>query len=281
MAYDVARGAMDTNGTPLLSWYYEVSTNYFDVLKVQPYLGRFFSGSDEHGLNSCPYIVLSYEYWSRHFLKDTRVVDRTVQLNKYPFTILGVAPPGFRGTELFFAPDFWVPLVNQTQPGQSSDLQSRKTRGVWLVGRLKSGTIPEQLTSELASNAASLARTYPKDDEGMTLALARPGLIGDMLGGPVRAFVTGLTVLAGLILLAACANLGSLFAARAADRSKEIALRLALGSSRSRILRQLLTEAIVISLIGGILGLGGSHPFALVECLASPSQQSDQRACIP
>ncbi len=116
----------------------------------------------------------------------------------------------------------------------------------------------------------------------MTFSLARPGLTGDWLGGPIRAFLTGLMLLAGLILLAACANLGSLFAARAADRSRELALRLALGSSRIRILRQLFTEAVLISLAGGAAGLWGSRSVvARVERMAAASNSSDQRACEP
>ncbi len=102
-----------------------------------------------------------------------------------------------------------------------------------------------------------LARTYPADDEGIKFTLASPGLLGDALEGPARAFMAGLMLLAGLILLAACANLGSLFSARAADRSKEVALRLALGSRRGRILRQLLSEALLVSLAGGAVGLFG------------------------
>ena len=117
---------------------------------------------------------------------------------------------------------------------------------------------PAQATADLNSVAVYLSKTYPKDDDGTSFKLARPGLAGDMLGGPVRAFLAGLMALAALILLAACANLGSLFAARAADRSKEIALRLALGSSRGRILRQLLTEAVLVSLMGGAAGVLGS-----------------------
>jgi predicted permease len=107
------------------------------------------------------------------------------------------------------------------------------------------------------SIGAWLAKTYPADDDGVKFTLARPGLVGDMLGGPAKAFMAGMMLLAGLILLAACANLGSLFAARAADRSKEIALRMALGSRRGLILRQLLTEAILVSLAGGAVGLVG------------------------
>src|SRR6185312_10632534 len=124
--------------------------------------------------------------------------------------------------------------------------------------RIKAGVTPAQATADLNSIAAYLSKTYPNDDSGIRFSLARPGLVGDMLGGPVRAFVTGLMLLALLILLAACANLGSLFAARAAERGREVALRLALGSSRRRILRQLLTEALMVSVAGGALGLLGS-----------------------
>ena len=118
-----------------------------------------------------------------------------------------------------------------------------------VMGHLKPGVTPAQAIADLNSIGAYLEKTYPKDDGQMTFTLARPGLLGDYLGRPVRAFMTGLMLLAGLILLAACANLGSLFAARAADRSREVALRLALGSSRTRILRQLFTEAVLISLM--------------------------------
>jgi predicted permease len=184
-------------------------------------------------------------------------VGRAVKLNKFPYTILGVAPPKFRGTELFYAPDIWAPVVNQKQIEGWSELDSRPARGMEVVGHLKSGVTPAQAAADLNSIAAYLAKSYPKDDDGISFALTRPGLYGDMLGAPVRAFVAALTLLAGLILLAACANLGSLFAARAADRSREVALRLALGSSRKRIMRQLLTEAILVSLAGGALGLLG------------------------
>jgi len=258
IAYEMAPAGLDINGNPSPIWLYEASGNYFDVLGIQPYLGRFFHSSDEHGPDSAPYIVLSYAYWQSHFQGNRSVAGRVVRLNKYSYTILGVAPPQFRGTELFFAPDLWAPLVNEPQIEGGSDLDSRGARGMWLVGPLRNSVTLEQATEDLNSIAASLARTYPKEDEGISFALARPGLLGDMLGSPVHAFIAGLMLLSGLILLAACANLGSLFSARAADRSREVALRLALGSSRTRILRQLLTEAILVSMAGGALGLAGS-----------------------
>jgi hypothetical protein len=159
---------------------------------------------------------------------------------------------------LFFSPDFFVPIVNHGQLAQD-DLNARGSRWVFMVmGHLKPGVTPAQATSDLNSVGSYLEKAYPKDDGKMRFTLARPSLYGDYLGRPVRAFMTGLMLLAGLILLAACANLGSLFAARAADRSREVALRLALGSTRRRILRQLFTEAVLISLVGGAVGLCGS-----------------------
>ena len=257
-ACEMAPAALDSDGTPVPIWLYTASGNYFDVLGIQPYLGRFFHSTDEHGPNSAPYIVLSYAYWRSHFQEDRGVVGRTVRLNKYEYTVLGVAPPQFRGTELFFRPDLWAPIVNQQQIEGYSSLDQRGNRGREVIGRLKADVTPVQAVADLNTIAASLARAYPKDDDSIGFMLGRPGLAGDMLGKPVRAFVAGLMLLAGLILLAACANLGGMFAARAADRRREVALRLALGSSRGRILRQLLTEALLISLAGGVLGIAGS-----------------------
>jgi predicted permease len=258
LAFNFAAAGLATGGDPSQIWLYEASGNYFDALGIQPYLGRFFHRSDEHGPNSSPYIVLSYAYWRDHFAGDPAVIGRTVQLNKHPFTVLGVARPEFRGTERFFSPALWVPIVDQEQIEGFNDLNQRTARSLWLVGRVKPGVTEAQAAADLHSIATLLTKTYPKDDDGLTFSLARPGLLGNLLGRPVRAFVAGLMLLAGLILLAACANLGSLFAARAADRSREFALRLALGSTRRHILRQLLSEAILVALIGGVVGIAGS-----------------------
>ncbi len=248
---------VDTGGNPSTAWPYAASGNYFDALGIQPYLGRFFHASDEKGLGSAPYVVLSYAYWDSYFHGDTGVVGRTVQVNKHTFTIIGVAPPAFRGTELFFAPAFWIPQVEGPTVEGFNGLKIRGIHFLFVVGRLKPRVTPTQATADLNAVGAWLSKTYPSDDEGIRFSLARPGLLGDLVGGPARAFMAGLMLLAGLILLAACANLGSLFAARAADRAKEVALRLALGSRRARILRQLLAEALLVSLAGGAIGLAG------------------------
>ena len=249
--------SVDTGGNASTAWPYLASGNYFDALGIQPHLGRFFHAVDEHGMNSAPYVVLSYGYWHSRFHDDAGVVGRTVDINKHPFTIIGVAPPEFRGTELFFAPAMWIPMVEQPIIQGSDSLQYRGNHSGFVVGHLKPGVTPAQATEELNALAAWLSKTYPTDDDGLKFTLARPGLVGDMLGGPARAFMAGLMLLSGLILLAACANLGSLFAARTADHAKETAMRLALGSRRGRILRQMLTEAVLVSLAGGALGIAG------------------------
>ena len=260
VAYDIMGGVgLDTgSGNPTVVWPYMVSGNYFDAFGIQPYLGRFIHASEEHGKNSMPEIVLSYALWHSYFNGDRTVVGRAVQINKHPFTIIGVAPPGFRGTELFFAPDLWAPIVNVPQISGGNWLEERGNHNAWVIGRLKPGVTPEAASADLNTIADSLAKNYPKEDDGLKFSLSHPGLAGNTLGKPTRAFMAGLMLLAGLILLAACANLGSLFAARAADRSREIAVRIALGSHRKLILRQLLTEALLVSVAGGICGMAGA-----------------------
>jgi predicted permease len=258
-AYTISQAGIVTGKDPSHAWLYQVSGNYFDVLGIHPYIGRLIHSSDEHGPNSAPYIVLSYKYWHSHFQDDRSVVGRSVLLNKHPFTILGVAPPEFRGTLIIFSPDFFVPMVNSQQIDGESFLNARGTRWVFeVLGHLKPGVTQAQATADLNSVGSYLETTYPREDGKSTFSLVRPGLHGDFFAPAIRAFLVGLMVLAGLILLAACANLGSLFAARAADRGREVALRLALGSTRTRILRQLLTEALLISLAGGAAGLVAS-----------------------
>jgi predicted permease len=260
VAYNIMGGVgLDTgSGNPAVVWPYMVSGNYFDALGIQPYLGRFIHASEEHGKNSVPEIVLSYALWHSRFHGDPAAVGRTVQINKHSFTIVGVAPQEFRGTELFFAPDLWAPIVDKPQIADGDSLEERGNHSDWVIGHLRPGVTPASATADLNVIAASLAKTYPKADDGLKFVLSQPGLAGNSLGRPTRAFMAGLMLLAGLILLAACANLGSLFAARAADRSREIAIRMALGSRRKFILRQLLTEALVVSVAGGICGMAGA-----------------------
>ncbi len=249
-----AQEGLDTGDGASPVWGYKTSGNYFDVLGIQPYVGRFFSAADENGPNSAPYLVLTYVYWHTHFHDDRGVVGRSVRLNKRPVTVIGVAPPGFRGTVVGFSPTFFIPIVMDGQ----ERLNARGNHAVdKLMGHLKPGITPGEATADLNSIGSWLQKTHPQTESGAKFRLTRPGF-GDLFGGAIRAFHGGLALLAALILLAACANLGSFFTARAADRSREIAVRLALGAGRLRVVRQLLTEALMISIVGGAAGLWGS-----------------------
>ena len=227
-----------------------VTGNYFDVLGVQPEVGRFFHAADEHGPDSAPYVVLSDALWRNMFDADRGVVGTTVELDKHPFTVVGVAPARFHGNERFVWPDYWMPMVMEG----ADFLHSRTAITVTVIGRLKPGVTPQWATENLNAIAAELAKEYPETDDGQSLRLIHPGLYGDD-GDVIRGFLWSVTALALLVLAAACANLATLFAARAADRSRELALRVALGSSRWRLVRQLFTEAVLVSLIGGAAGL--------------------------
>ncbi|HUL53460.1 MAG TPA: ABC transporter permease [Opitutaceae bacterium] len=269
--FSITQVGLDTGDQPSAVWVDEVTGNYFDVLGIQPHRGRFFHAADEHGSNSASYLVLGYDCWQNRFHGDPEVVGRVVRVNKHPFTIIGVAPPGFHGVLLLASPDFFVPIVNQEQVEGRNTLETRATHSLFMVlGHLKAAATPEQAAEDLNAIGAYLLKTYPQDHGTTTFVLARPGLYGNLIRGPAQAFLTGLMLLAGLILLAACANLGSLFAARAADRSREIALRLALGAGRLRLLRQLLTEALVVSLAGGALGLWGGVALLRGLCVWQP-----------
>lgn len=256
-AMNVVGVGLDTGHGASPTWGWDVSGNYFDVLGVEPYLGRFFHSSDERGPNSAPYLVFSYGYWHDHFQDDPDIIGRTVQLNKHPFTIIGVAPAKFHGTNPFVTVGFYVPMVDQEQVGGVDNLNARETAWIGtVVGHLKRGVTPAQAIEDLNSVGSYLEKTYPKEHQRTTFSLEKPSaLMGSGLTVAAQAFLGALLLLSGLILLAACANLGSLFSARATERSREIALRLAMGSSRASILRQLFTEAIVVSLVGGAVGI--------------------------
>ena len=254
-AYGLLRVGLRTGNTLLKSWGQSTSGNYFDVLGVHPELGRFFHAADIHGPASAPYVVLSYGFWQRQFHGDPHVVGRTVDLNRRTFTVIGVAPKGFHGAEQLFVSDFWVPLVDAAEITGNDDLPYRDHYPFIVVGRLKRGISAGQATQSLNILATQMARQDSKDD-GLTLRVAPLGFSGSAAGlaDPIRDALFGFMFLAALVLLAACANLAAIFAARTADRSGELAIRLAIGSSRLHILRQLLVEAVLVSLLGGVVG---------------------------
>lgn len=253
--YRVARIGLEAPDGAHPVWGYEASGNYFDMLGVKPILGNFFHASDEGAAGASPFVVLSYNCWKDRFASDPSIVNKVIRLNKHPYTVVAIAPRDFNGVERFYWPEVWVPITNVKEIEGYNWIQHRSDQNAWVAGRLKPGVAPTEAEANLNSIAAQLAREYPGTDEHLSFRLSKPGFLGDSLGGPLRAFMLGLMLLAAMVLLASCANLGGMFAARAADRSRELAIRMAIGSSRPRIFRQLLTEAIVISLAGGLVAL--------------------------
>src|SRR5260221_9018735 len=170
-----------------------ITSNYFELLGVRPEVGRFFQARDEDGPNSAPYVVLSHDLWRSAFNADPGVVGTTVRLDKDPFTVVGVAPAQFHGTEKFVWPDYWIPIVNW------GDLHTRSSPSVTVLGRLKPGVTPQQATDNLNAIAAQLAQEYPETDNGLPLRLVRPGLFADN-GDVIRGVLHGVTGLALLVL---------------------------------------------------------------------------------
>jgi predicted permease len=252
LAFQFQRAGLTIRKSTIRSWGFFASGNYFDVLGVQPAIGRFFHQADEHGPASAPYIVLSHDFWRLQFNSNPSVLGETIQLNQHPFNVIGVAPANFHGTQPTLVADYWIPLVNAAQVTGFDDLPYRDHFAFTVLGRLKPGITANQATQSLNALAAHMAKEDPKD-EGLSLLVRPPGPAGDQQD-PTKKALLGILLLAFLVLLAACANLASIFGARAADRGGELAIRLAIGSGRWMILRQLLTEAVIVSIAGACLG---------------------------
>jgi predicted permease len=247
---------LEADGITRPVWGYIVSGQYFEVVGIKPHLGRLLEGADDDHPEAAEGAVITFPAWKNYFASDPNIVGKTVRINKHPYTIVGVTPEGFYGTEKFLLPDIFVPMANQASLNGVSWLESRREKMVFPIVRIKDGITLTQVQAELDTLAARIQRQNPAEEDGLEFKLARPGMVGDFLGGAVRRFMLGVMILAAIVLLAACANLGGLIAARTADRTREIAIRMAVGSSRWRVLRHVLTEAMVVSIIGGAVACG-------------------------
>ncbi|MFC6645536.1 ABC transporter permease [Granulicella cerasi] len=234
---------------------YEVTGNYFDVLGVSPAQGHLFHEDPSSTAGSAPSLVLSDAFWQRQFHGKPDVVGSVITVDGKPYSVIGIAPPGFHGTERLVWPDYWIRLSNELQVGsESAYLHSRTEHAVTVLGRLKPGVSPEQGSRELSVIAIELSREYPLTDSAASFRLIHPGLAGDE-GKSIRGFLFALGTLVLLMLGAICANLASLSEVRLADRRRELAIRVALGTGRARLIRQLTLESLLIAIIGGGLGL--------------------------
>ena len=233
------------------SWGQFVSGNYFDVLRVPAESGRTFLPDEER--SAAPVTVLSYNLWKRRFGGDEAIIGRHLLLTGFPVTVIGVAPPRFAGTIVGLGFDFWAPVTLQPPVSEGGNrLNSREDR--WLQGfaRLKPGISAEEARGEMMALATRISAANGETPvRGASVKRMREQFLGSLL----FPLFSALLVVTGLVLLTACANVANLLLARSAARQREIAIRLALGAKRGRILRQLLTESLVLSLIGGGAGL--------------------------
>jgi predicted permease len=233
-----------------------VTRDYFSVLGVRPVRGRFFDGA-EHTLRGSNGVVIAERLWNEAFGADPSVIGREVWLNRQPFRVVGIAPAAFTGTFANLATAVWLPLerYNDMLGGPDSVLR-RDSRFLNAIGRVRRGASREAVDAELSAIARGLEASYPETNEGfgvsVTDATGVPPFIRRLVGG----FIAVLMMMVGLVLLVACANVAGLQLARSTARSRDVAIRASLGASRWRIVRPLLVEALMLALLGGVLGLG-------------------------
>jgi predicted permease len=248
---DMVPASISGRGEPERVWGQATTTNFFNVAQLPMTLGRGFNDTEDRS----PVIVLGYSLWQRHFNSDPEIVGKSITVSGHPYTVIGVTAPAFHGIDQILYTQFWIPLGNADQLANTPPSHDgRDVNWLSVIGRLKPGVTHAQAAAELNTIAKRLAITYPKTDKGGGFRFEQAGSLPPRDAGAILMFLAMLAVVAVLVLCIACANVANLLLARAADRQREMAIRVALGATRGQLLRQTLIESVLLSLGGGIVG---------------------------
>ncbi|HEX4008273.1 MAG TPA: ABC transporter permease [Acidobacteriaceae bacterium] len=249
--YELLPASIGGSGEPERVWGQSATENYFRVARVPMALGRGFATGEEKQ----SVIVLGYRLWTRRFGADPAIVGKAITLSGKPFTVVGVAGPGFHGLDLILDPEFWIPLGNVEQFAPNvPDRKLRDDHWLGVVARLRPGATREQANAELKTLAVNYAAAYPATDKGNGFLTGQAGSLPPRDRETVLLFLGALSVVVLLVLGIACANVSNLLLAYAATRQREMAIRLSLGARRAQLLRQMLVESTLLALGGGVAG---------------------------
>ncbi len=250
--YELLPASIGGQGEPERVWGQATTTNFFDVAQLGMTLGRGFASGEER----MPVIVIGHGLWKRRFGADPAIAGKHIMLSGRPFTVVGVAPPGFRSLDIILDCQFWVPLGNLDQLlPNTGNYQSRAYHWITAAGRLRPGVTRGQAAAELAVIARHLSQTFPEAEKGGGFRFEPAGSLPPRDRNAVVMFLAALSVVVVLVLAIACANVANLLLAQASGRQREMAVRVALGASRGQLMRQTLTESLLLALGGGLLGL--------------------------
>jgi predicted permease len=252
-AYNLRTVNLTGNGKPERIWGSLVSANYFDVLGLKPVLGRGFVLADGEKPGAAPYVVISYRLWATHFGADRGIVGRTINLNEHPYTIIGVTPPLFQGSQTGLRVELWTPLTMQAQLVSSYDrLHDRGADWLMLIGRLQNGATFAGAQADMSGILRQLVHDFPNDHRGRQQLSVFPLWRAPFgANGYFYVLLPMLLAISGVVLLLACANVANLMLVRSVSRQREIAIRLSMGANRGRLVRQMMVESCILALCGG------------------------------